>query len=272
MRLDLHIHSSASDGAWSPEAIVRGAAAGQLDVIALADHDTVSGFAAADAEGKTIGVRVVPALEVSSTYRKVDIHVLGYFVAPNSPSLAAHTERAGRRRRERMQEMLDRLGAQGIHVSYAAVEAAAGPARDVIGRPHLAKALVRAGHATSVPDAFDRLIGDGHPAFVPTELLDPVGAVEVVKAAGGIPVWAHPPAALLDELLRPLVRAGLRGLEVWRPRSQRSDIDRLEGICRTSGLVMSGGSDWHSPDGGAALGDFAVGGEGVAALLAAGGW
>jgi predicted metal-dependent phosphoesterase TrpH len=272
VRVDLHIHSTASDGAWSPEAVVRGAGAGQLNVIALADHDTVSGFAAADAVGNAIGVRVVPALEVSSTYQNVDIHVLGYFVDPDAPSLAAHTERAGRRRQERMREMLERLAAQGIQVGYTAVEEAAGPARDVIGRPHLARALVAAGHATSIHDAFDRLIGDRHPAFVPTELLDPVGAVEVVKSAGGIPVWAHPPAALLDELLPRLTRAGLGGLEVWRPRNHRPEIDRYEGTCRTSGLLMSGGSDWHSPDGGTALGDFAVNGENIAPLLAAGGW
>jgi predicted metal-dependent phosphoesterase TrpH len=272
VRVDLHIHSTASDGAWSPEAVVRGAGAGQLNVIALADHDTVSGFAAADAVGNAIGVRVVPALEVSSTYQNVDIHVLGYFVDPDAPSLAAHTERAGRRRQERMREMLERLATQGIHVGYTAVEEAAGPARDVIGRPHLARALVAAGHATSIHDAFDRLIGDRHPAFVPTELLDPVGAVEVVKSAGGIPVWAHPPAALLDELLPRLMRAGLGGLEVWRPRNHRPEIDRYEGTCRTSGLLMSGGSDWHSPDGGTALGDFAVNGENIAPLLAAGGW
>jgi predicted metal-dependent phosphoesterase TrpH len=271
VRADLHIHSSASDGAWSPEAIVRGAAAGRLDVIALADHDTIGGFAAADRTGKEVGVRVVPALEVSSTHRNTDIHVLGYFVDPDAPSLAAHTERAGRRRQERMQEMLERLALQGIRVTYAAVEAAAGPAREVIGRPHLAKALVAAGHASSVPDAFDRLIGDGHPAFVPTELLDPAGAVRVVKTAGGIPVWAHPPAALLNELLPSLMREGLRGLEVWRPRGHRPDVERYEGVCRTSGLLMSGGSDWHSPDGGTALGDFAVSGESLAPLLSVGG-
>ena len=270
MRVDLHIHSSASDGAWSPEAVVRGAAAGQLDVIALADHDTVAGFAAADRVGEEIGVRVVPALEVSSTYRHVDIHVLGYFVDPGAASLAAHTERAGRRRQQRMAEMIERLRTQGVHVTYAAVEEAAGPARDVIGRPHLARALVAAGYATSVPDAFDRLIGDGHSAFVPTALLDPIGAVEVVKGAGGIPVWAHPPAALLDELLPQLTRAGLRGLEVWRPKGRRESGERLEGVCRTSGLLASGGSDWHSPDGGSALGDFAVTAERVGALLEAG--
>jgi predicted metal-dependent phosphoesterase TrpH len=271
VRLDLHIHSSASDGAWSPEAVVRGAAAGQLDVIALADHDTISGFAAAERLGKEIDVHVVPALEVSSTYRDIDIHVLGYFVDPAAPPLAALTERARRRRQQRMHEMIERLRAQAIYVTFASVEEAAGPAGDVIGRPHLAKALVAAGHATSIHDAFDRLIGDRHPAFVPTELFDPAGAVEVVKSAGGIPVWAHPPAALMDELLPQLMRAGLRGLEVWRPRNQRPDIERYEAICRSSGLLMSGGSDWHSPDGGTALGDFAVSGENVEALLAAGG-
>jgi predicted metal-dependent phosphoesterase TrpH len=271
MRLDLHIHSSASDGAWSPEAVVKGARAGGLDVIAITDHDTVGGFAAADRVGQEIDLQVVPALEVSSTHRGVDIHVLGYFVDPDAPSLTVHTERAGRRRHERMREMLGRLGAQGIHVTYEAVERVAGPARNVVGRPHLAKALVAAGHASSVSDAFDRLIGDKHPAFVPTELLDPVGAVEVVRNAGGVPVWAHPPGDLVDELLPSMMRAGLRGLEVWRPRNHATDVLRYEAICRTSGLVTSGGSDWHSPDGGAVLGDFFVGAEDVEALLAAGG-
>ncbi len=271
MRLDLHIHSTASDGAWSPQAVVRGAAAGGLDVIALADHDTVGGVVAAADVGKQIDVQVVPALEVSSTHHGTDIHVLGYFVDPDAPALAAHTERAGRRRHERMLEMLERLRGQGISLTYAAVEEAAGPACAVIGRPHLAKALVSAGYATSVPDAFDRLIGDRHPAFVPTELLDPVGAVEVVKSAGGLPVWAHPPSDLVDELLPQLKRAGLRGLEVWRPRNHRTDVVRYEGICRTAGLVMSGGSDWHTPDAGTALGDFFVTGDEVEALLAAGG-
>lgn len=271
MRLDLHIHTTASDGAWAPEAVVRGAGAGGLDVIAIADHDTIGAFAAASEVGRKIDVQVLPALEVSSTYRGTDIHVLGYFVDPDAPALAAHTQRAGRRRHERMLEMLERLRRQGILLTYAAVENAAGPAHAVIGRPHLAKALVAAGHATSVPDAFDRLIGDGHAAFVPTELLDPVGAVDVVKSAGGIPVWAHPPGDLMDQLLPQLTRAGLRGLEVWRPRNHRTDVVRYEGICGTAGLLMSGGSDWHSPDGGTALGDFFVTGDEVEPLLAAGG-
>jgi 3',5'-nucleoside bisphosphate phosphatase len=271
VRLDLHVHTRASDGAWSPEAVVRGAAAGGLDVIALADHDTVAGFSSAEATGREVDVQVVPALEVSSTHRGRDVHVLGYFVDPDAGSVVRHCEHAVHRRDERMEEMLGRLRSQGIDVDFESVEAAAGADRVVIGRPHLAKALVNAGYATSVSAAFDTLIGDGHPAFVPTHLLGPVEAVQVILGAGGVPVWAHPPADLVDELLPVLIAAGLRGLEVYRPKYQRSDVLRYEGICRSGGLVMSGGSDWHSPEGGSALGDFFVSAQEIEGLLAAGG-
>jgi predicted metal-dependent phosphoesterase TrpH len=271
VRLDLHIHSTASDGSWSPEAVVRGASAGGLDVIALTDHDTTAGFQQAAAVGREVDVQVVPSLEVSATHQARDVHVLGYFVDPDARALADHAVRAGRRRHERMHQMLDRLRARGIDVPFAAVEEAAGPASAVIGRPHLARALVAAGHATSVQHAFDSLIGDHHEAFVPTALLEPVGAIELIRSGGGIPVWAHPPGDLLDALLPALVGVGLQGLEVYRPRNARTDVVRLEAICRTSGLLTSGGSDWHSPEGGAALGDFYVTGDEVEALLAEGG-
>jgi 3',5'-nucleoside bisphosphate phosphatase len=271
VRLDLHVHSTASDGSWSPEAVVRGAVAGGLDVIAITDHDTAAGFAAASAAADGLDIEVIPALEVSSTHHGRDIHVLGYFVDPDAAAIRAHAERATGRREERMREMLARLARQGIVVDYAAVEEAAGPDRVVIGRPHLARALVAAGHAASLEDAFDRLIGDSHAAFVSTNLLTSVQAVEVVVAGGGIPMWAHPPGDLLDKLLPTLLDAGLRGLEVYRPKSARTDVLRYEAICRSRGLLLSGGSDWHSPDGGAALGDFFVTGDEVEGLLAAGG-
>lgn len=271
MRLDLHLHSTASDGAWSPEAVVRGAAKGGLDVIALTDHDTVAGFAAADAAGREVDVQVIPGIEVSSTHHGRDVHILGYFVDPAAPPLVRHGETAVDRRQERMREMLSRLAEQGIHVEYASVEEAAGPDHVVIGRPHLAKALVDAGHATSIIDAFDRLIGDACAAFVPTHLLTPSEAVEIVRDSAGIPMWAHPPGDMVDTLLPGLLKAGLRGLEVYRPRYGHSEVIRYEGICRSSGLLMSGGSDWHSPEGGSSLGDFFVTADEVTKLLAAGG-
>ena len=271
MRLDLHVHSTASDGSWSPEAVVRGAAAGGLDVVAITDHDTAAAFATAAPVGRDVNVQVIPAIEVSSTHAGRDVHVLGYFVDPESDAIRAHAARATGRREERMREMLVRLEKDGIGVAYEAVEEAAGPDRVVIGRPHLARALVAMGHATSVEDAFDRLIGDDKPAFVPTRLLTPVEAVEVILEGRGVPIWAHPPGDMVDGLLSALLEAGLRGLEVYRPRNARSDVLRYEGICRSRGLLMSGGSDWHSPDAGAALGDFFVTGDEVEGLLAAGG-
>ena len=170
-----------------------------------------------------------------------------------------------------MREMVRKLVDQGVEVTYEAVEEAAGPDRVNIGRPHLAKALVAAGKVSSVPEAFNTLIGDQHDAFVPTALLTPEGAVDLILAGGGIPVWAHPPGDLVDALLPGLVRRGLRGLEVYRPSHSRNDVLRLESICKSSGLVMSGGSDWHTPDAGVPLGTFFVTGDEVEKLLAEGG-
>lgn len=272
MRLDLHVHTTASDGSWSPEAIARGAAKGGLDVIAITDHDTAAGFQAGYEAGREVNVQVVPGIEVSSTFRGRDVHVLGYFIDPESAVIREHGRRAGRRREDRMREMLGRLREQGIDVSFDHVEEAAGPDRVVLGRPHLAKALMGLGHASSFQDAFARLIGDESAAFVPTDLFDPEGAVELILDAGGIPIWAHPPGDLVETLLPVLERAGLRGLEVYRPRHRRSEVLRYESICKASGgLLMSGGSDWHTPDSGTSLGDFHVTADEIEALLEAGG-
>lgn len=270
MRLDLHIHSTASDGVWSPAKLVQ-AAAGRLDVIALTDHDTLAGFEPASYACAGLSLEVLPAVELSSTHRGREIHVLGYFVDPAAPVIRAHEARAVSARERRMEAMLRRLKARGVAVEMSAVVDAAGPGRGTLGRPHLARALVKAGHATNVPDAFDRWIGDRQPACVPLEVLDCAGAVRLVRAAGGMAVWAHPPAELVDELLPGLVRAGLRGLEVYRPRARAHQVVRLEAAARMSGLVVTGGSDWHTPEAGSCLGEFHVTGEDLAAFLEEGG-
>ncbi len=271
MRLDLHIHTNASDGAWTPERVVEGAAGGGLDVIAIADHDTTAAVRAAQTAGGGHSIQVIPAIEVSSTAEGREVHVLGYFIDIDAPALLAYTERAARVRDVRMKEMIHRLGKDGVELSFAEVEAVAGPDRVNIGRPHLAQVLVDHGHASSVADAFNSLIGDRHPAFVPAGLLGPMAAIALILEVGGIPMWAHPPGDLVDSLLPRMLKAGLRGLEVYRPRYSRTDVLRLEGICRSSGLLMSGGSDWHSPDYGVALGDFHVTADEVEKLLSAGG-
>lgn len=271
MKLDLHIHTSASDGAWSPAQVVLGAVAGGLDVIAITDHDTVAGVGPAREAAQGRRIHVVPGIEVSSTSNGADVHVLGYFVDPDADALVKHGVAAAARRADRMREMIERLAEDGMEISYESVLEAAGPDGVVIGRPHLARVLVERGYATSVWDAFDRLIGDDSDAFVPTHLLEPAAAVELIREAGGVPVWAHPPADLLEALLPVMMEAGLQGLEVYRPRPRRAQVLRLESICKTTGLFTSGGSDWHNPDRGGALGDFFVSSDEVEGLLHAGG-
>ena len=271
MRLDLHIHTTASDGAWTPARVVEGAAAGGLDVIAISDHDTTAGVAEAREAARHHRIQVISALEVSSTWEEREIHVLGYFVDPDDPALGEHRIHARTRRAARMEEMVARLQGAGIEVEMDEVMEAAGADADALARPHLAQALVGRGHVSSVPEAFHTLIGDDHPAFVPTLLMSPLEAVELIHGAGGVAIWAHPPMDLLEPLLPELERGGLDGLEVYRASNKRNAVLRLEAACRARGLLKSGGSDWHTPDAGYSLGDFHVEAHEVEKLLERGG-
>ena len=270
MRLDLHLHSQASDGSESPSKVVRAAAAGQLDVIALTDHDTTQGLDEAWRAAERVSIEVVPGIEVSTVHAGRGLHILGYFVDPSTPRLRAYEARASHRREERMREMIQRLAARGVRVPYAAVVEVAGPSRRSLGRPHLARALVRAGYANSVSDAFDRHIGNRHPAYVPTAFVSAEEAIHMIVESGGIPVWAHPRFELLEGLLPGLKVAGLRGIEVYRPRVFPERILALEGIARSWDLLVTGGSDWHGPASGT-LGEFCVFPDEVARFLEAGG-
>lgn len=270
MRLDLHLHSQASDGSEPPSKVVAAAVAGRLDVIALTDHDTTQGLEAAWSAARSVPIEIISGIEISSVHAGEGIHMLGYFVDPSAPRLKAYEARAGHRREERMLEMLGRLTAAGIRIAIEDVVDIAGPSRRSLGRPHLARALMRAGHADSIPDAFDRFIGNRHPAYVPTAFISAHEAARMIVEAGGVPVWAHPRFDLLERFIPALKLAGLRGIEVYRPRTSPARILALEGIARSWKLLATGGSDWHGPDSGS-LGQFHVSGDEVAELLEAGG-
>ncbi len=271
MRLDLHVPTTATDGSLNPAGVVGQAADGGLDVLAITDHDTVAGISAAVDAVAELPLRIIPGIEVSSTHEGADYHILGYFVDPQADSIQAHERHAVGGRESRMDEMVARLSGQGLLIEMADVLAAAGPDRSVIARPHLARALVVKGYARSVIDAFDRLIGDGHPAYVPTRLATPEEAISLILEAGGIPVWAHPPMDALTRLLPAFIGAGLKGMEVYRPRSAAGHIRKLERAAKAAGLLVSGGSDWHDSERGHALGAFFVTEEDVGGLLEAGG-
>lgn len=269
MRIDLHLHSTASDGSLSPAALMRAAREGGLHIVALTDHDTTAGVAEAAAAG--VGaVHVIPGIEVSSTHEGAEVHVLGYFIDPEHGALQEYATRAAEARRERMRGMLGRLEALGIAVPFDAVLAAAGPEVHAMGRPHLARALVQAGHVTTFADAFERYIGDTAPAFLPTDLVSACRAIEMIHAAGGVAVWAHPRSDAFERDVRRFVAWGLDGVECIRPRCDAAESLRLETVSRELGLLVTGGSDWHGPWHGR-LGGFAVSQDDVGAFLERGG-
>ncbi len=271
MRLDLHIHSTASDGSCTPVEVVERAARGGLDVIALADHDTTAGVAVAQAAAATHSIEVIPAVEVSSSHELGEIHILGYFVDPEAETLLTHARRGREQREGRMRGMLERLSLQGVTIRYADVAAHMEGEDTAPSRPHLARALVDAGYVASVPDAFSRLIGDEHPAFLPTSISSPREAVETIRAAGGLAIWAHPDNRHLAPLLDMLIEAGLAGLEAYRPGTPPGRVERFERLAERRGLVLTGGSDWHGPTRGRELGDFFVEAREVAPFLDEGG-
>lgn len=270
MRLDLHIHTTASDGDLDPENIVAAAIAGALDVISITDHDTTAAVMPAVRAAEGSGLRVIPGTELSSTRAGREIHILGYDVDPEAPVLQAHRTRAREIRLDRMRRIIEGLAREeGIRVSLDDVLAAAGPNRDMVGRPHLAQVLIDQNHARDFSEVFRKLIGDHCPSFVSTDLQAPEEAVETILEAGGLPVWAHPPLDLLDDLLDPLADAGLLGLEVHRPEARPSQIKRLRAAARSRDLFTSGGSDWHNLRRNSTLGTFWVGRSKVEPLLEA---
>ena len=164
MKVDLHVHSTASDGVWTPARVVEGALRGGLDVMALTDHDTTSGVAEALEVARGTGLRVIRAVELSTTREGRELHVLGYFIDPSASALQDHERKALKSRLARMEKMVGRLEKMGVNVTLDAVLEAAGSERRVLARPHLAKALVESGHAATLDDAFARFIGDSLPS------------------------------------------------------------------------------------------------------------
>lgn len=269
MRLDLHIHTTFSDGTRPPEEVVSLALAGGLDVIAITDHDNTQGVAPAHraARGRLL---VIPGVEMSASWRGESIHILGYFVDPGAEGLEDHYRELHARRDLRMRRIVERLAEQGVRLPLGRVGDQRASGVVPYTRPHLARALVRAGYASSVSDAFDRHIGADSPAYVQVEAPTPEQVIGTIRAAGGVAVWAHPPLNLVGELLPGMVAAGLHGLEVFRPWPRRIRA-AMAAHARRARLFATGGSDWHGRETDADLGTFFVREGDVGEFLAAGG-
>lgn len=243
-RADLHMHSCCSDGQLTPAQLVRKAQEHGLHTIAVTDHDTVDGWAAAVAEGAACGVEVVPGTELSVTAGTREIHLLGYGFDPAHAGLRRRLEAMLDGRRERVRRMAERLTELGAPLSFEAVERQAPEAR-ALGRPHVAAALVAAGHVETAQDAFDAYIGDGKAAFVAKPAFPVDEALALLHEAGGIGVLAHPGHWTSGALIRRLVRVGLDGLEVVHPSHDASLTRYYRRRARALGLIETGGSDYH---------------------------
>ncbi len=257
--IDLHAHSLRSDGALSPEELVRLAVARGVRIMALADHDTLAGVAEATAAGALHGVRLIPATELNTESEWGDVHVLGYFLDPADFALEDRLRWLRENRGRRIELMVERLAALGYPVAMERVrEIAQGGA---LGRPHLAQALFEAGHVSSYDAAFATLLSKDSPAYVARVGLTPVEAVALIRAHGGVPALAHPGTvtADLDAVVLELVRAGLAGIECYYGSHAAADTVRYLALCERRGLVPTGGSDFHGRgEHGAPLGGLPV--------------
>lgn len=247
--IDLHLHTTASDGRLSPAQLVARATASGLTTIAVTDHDTVAAIAEATEVARAAGIRVVPGIEVTAVDDGRDVHMLGYFFDPNSETLAAVLEHQRALRVSRVREIGARLATLGMVVDVESVllAAAARPGSSV-GRPQVARELVRAGYVASVQEAFDKWLATGRPAFISRTGPSPATIVDAIHDAGGIASMAHPGVTRRDELIGPLAEHGLDAIEVYHSDHSLEDQTHYQLVARRRNLLVSGGSDFHGED------------------------
>lgn len=241
-RVDLHAHTTASDGEHSPEELVEIARTRQVAFLGIADHDTIAGIERAVATARHAGdIEIIPGVEFSTDWEKREIHVLAYLVDYLDPQTIALADKFREGRLGRAQKILAKLDALGVPVEFDAVAAIAGDA--AIGRPHVARAMLEAGHVTTIQEAFDKYLASDKPAYVEYESSSPHQAVEMIRAVGAVPVLAHPYDVM--RIVPELVQVGLLGLECYY--AQYSDTMRREllDLAKQYGLVQTGGSDFH---------------------------
>jgi predicted metal-dependent phosphoesterase TrpH len=257
--IDLHTHSTASDGSYSPTALMAEAAKRGLTAIALTDHDTIGGLEEAAPAAVERGIRFIPGVELEIAWNpKGEFHLLGLEINSPTPEFRAAIEELAHRRLKRNLEIIEKMNKAGIDVSYDEIIAIAGgleadnssSLQHSIGRPHFAAFLAKRKIVKNREQAFRRYLGKGKPFYIPKTGLEFVRAVEVIKESGGIAVLAHPMSLYvawgrLPDLIKSLKENGLDGLEAWHPNAKVSECKRLEELGKKLGLYITAGSDFH---------------------------
>ena len=245
-RIDLHIHTTASDGTFTPEEVVREASRIGLAAVAITDHDTAAGYASAAAEGENCGLEVVPGIEISTKFRSA-VHILGYYIDAQSPALGEVLDRMHRDREERNVKLCAMLRESGVDIDIERMHARFG---DLVGRPHFAEIMIENGMARDMNDAFERLLNKNKPFFIPRQFLPIERSIEIIREAGGTAVLAHPFQYRLDdaglrELIEHCMESGLEGMECRYSGYDAAQTAYLEALAAEYGLVRTGGSDFH---------------------------
>lgn len=269
MRADLHVHSTASDGTLHPVELVSLASCQRVDVLAVADHDSVDGVADAVEAGRLHGVTVVPAVELSAAVGERSVHILGYYIDITDSDLLCELGALREARMDRARSIVDALRADGYPVSIDDVLGLS--LGGAVGRTHVARALVDAGHAATVSDAFERLVGRGKPFYRPKELRTPAEVIRLISDAGGLAVLAHPGVSATGDLIDGLVPLGLAGIEAYHADHTSAQKILFARDASDRRLLATGGTDFHSPDApNPNLGDVDIPEAAIRAFLAAG--
>jgi len=247
-RLDLHLHTTHSDGSYTPTEVVDLAHQAGVTAMAITDHDITTGIPEAISAGEQHGIEIIPGVEISSLMERSELHILGYFLDWQDHDLNERFKSLRDSRHRRNPQIVSRLQSLGIDITYDDVRALAGS--DSVGRPHIARALIDKGVVTSAKEAFDRFLGDGKPAYVPRELPTPAEAIRWIKAAGGLavlahPTWVKPTEQSLTELVRQLKEEGLDGVEVYYSTHAARQTREYLSLAQQLGLLVTGGSDFH---------------------------
>jgi predicted metal-dependent phosphoesterase TrpH len=246
-RLDLHLHTTFSDGSFSPDEVLAMADKVHVRALAITDHDTVDGIPEALEAGQRLGIEVIPGIEISSRWRESEMHILGYFLDWQDPAFHRHLARFRETRHQRNPRIIEKLNGLGVDITYDEVKALA--RNDSVGRPHIARMLVQKGYVTSAKEAFDRYLAEGAAAYVPRELPAPPEAIAIIRAAGGVPVLAHP--SWLDrsdgiyKICDELKAVGLAGVEVHYSTHRPEQTAQYLEAARRLELLITGGSDFH---------------------------
>ena len=246
--IDLHVHTNASDGKYTPAELVALAAGNGLNCLAVTDHDTTDGLSEALQSAENYPeLTVIPGVEISSHAPGSEVHILGYFIDRSDHVFAAELAAMRDSRRERARLMVDKLRTLGLDITHERVRDIAGESN--IGRPHIAQALLEKGYVTNMQEVFSLYLGQGRPAYVDRHKLSPAQAVELISKAGGLPVIAHPTTINdMEKLIPELIAVGLVGMEVYYKDYDAKQRRSLAAYARANRLLATGGSDFHGID------------------------